>query len=304
MKKEDIKSLIAQVYKNLIEKIDAQTDDINREQVINYLEDVTSSIASLSNDEITAIAHEKSTFKNEYKELANKSLDSYSNTSNKFEKIAKMHEKTISEYTAQSIDISTMTEKFNDIQNHMLNEVSKANNVINSLSKQVKELEQTSNVDPLTKVFNRRALSTYLQPIFLNNKRHYEMHLLMLDLDDFKLINDRFGHIAGDKILIFLANILKKTLRDGDKIFRYGGEEFLIILNRLDEELCKKIVDRVLSLVRNNNLIYKGEKLNVTISVGATKLKNGDTEDSFINRADKALYKAKNNGKNQMQMEL
>jgi diguanylate cyclase (GGDEF)-like protein len=128
--------------------------------------------------------------------------------------------------------------------------------------------------------------------------------MLMLDLDDFKIINDTYGHIAGDKILIFISNILKKTLREVDKIFRYGGEEFIIILNRTDNIFCSKIANRILELIRVNNLVYKGETLHITGSIGTTMFKEGDTPDSFISRADKALYKAKANGKNQIQTEM
>ena len=128
--------------------------------------------------------------------------------------------------------------------------------------------------------------------------------MLILDIDDFKDINDKHGHIAGDKILIFIANILRQTLRDGDKIFRYGGEEFIIVLNRIDDSYCQTITKRLLKLVSDNKLIYKNESLNVTMSVGTTRLVEGDTPDSLISRADKALYKAKRNGKNQIFSEM
>ena len=114
---------------------------------------------------------------------------------------------------------------------------------------------------------------------------------------NFKVINDTYGHIAGDKILIFIANILKKTLRDGDKIFRYGGEEFILILNRLDNIHCLKIASRILELINKNKLIYKGESINVTVSIGTTIYNISDTPDSMIHRADKALYRAKKDGK-------
>jgi len=186
----------------------------------------------------------------------------------------------------------------------MSDEVVKANKIISQLTEQVKTLEETSKLDALAKVFNRRALSSYLDTVCSKEHMKYELHLLMMDIDDFKAINDRYGHIAGDKILIFIANILKKTLRDGDKIFRYGGEEFIIILNRLEKDKCEQVAVRLLELISGNKLIYKGETINVTISIGATMLIKSDTPDSLISRADKALYKAKENGKNQMSSEV
>jgi diguanylate cyclase (GGDEF)-like protein len=185
----------------------------------------------------------------------------------------------------------------------MTEEVTKANEIISTLTQQVKILEEKTNLDPLTKVFNRRALNHYLQTVCSSQNTKFELHLLILDLDDFKNINDRYGHLAGDKVLIFIANILKKTLREGDKVFRYGGEEFVIILNRIDDVLCKKIARRLLDLVESNNLIYKGESLKVTMSMGGTKYLASDTPDSLLSRADAALYKAKSNGKNQFYTE-
>jgi diguanylate cyclase (GGDEF)-like protein len=215
-----------------------------------------------------------------------------------------MHEETLQECHEQHIDLDSITTKFDEIQSHMSEEVKKANEVITQLTKQVKTLEEKSNLDSLTKVFNRRALSTYLEKVCNNEKLPYDMHLLMLDIDDFKNINDMFGHIAGDKILIFIANILRKTIRDGDKVFRYGGEEFIIILNRLEKDKCEQIALRLLELISGNKLIYKGETINVTISIGTTMLVKSDTPDSLISRADKALYRAKENGKNQMCSEV
>ena len=186
----------------------------------------------------------------------------------------------------------------------MNNEVNKANSVITKLTLQVKALEEKTNLDALTKVFNRRALSSYLNDACSNEKSSYNFHVLVLDIDDFKLINDTYGHVAGDKVLIFIANILRKTLREGDKIFRYGGEEFVIILNRVNDLQCKNTSNRLLAIIRENKLIYKGETLKVTMSIGATKFVQGDTPDALIARADSALYRAKRNGKNQLRTEV
>jgi diguanylate cyclase (GGDEF)-like protein len=180
----------------------------------------------------------------------------------------------------------------------MTKEVKKANEVISELSNKVKVLEQTSNLDPLTKVLNRRALISYLKEVCTNKDIPYTLHILMIDIDNFKSINDNYGHITGDKILIFIANILRKALRDGDKIFRFGGEEFTIILNRNSDKESEAIANRLLKLISSNNLIYMGQKISITASIGMTKFIENDTPDSLMGRADKALYKSKNDGKN------
>ena len=180
--------------------------------------------------------------------------------------------------------------------------IKKANEMISELTSKVKTLEKNSKIDALTKIFNRRALDSYVSDICTNKDINYNLHVLMLDIDYFKKVNDKHGHIAGDKILIFISNILRKTLRDGDKIFRYGGEEFTIVLNRNSDEECELISKRLLSLISSNKLIYMGQKISVTVSIGATKLLKEDIPDSLLSRADKALYFSKHNGKNQASM--
>ena len=303
MQNDDLKSLVTQMYDDLLNYIDLE-ENTTKEQVVEYLKDAVSVVENLNDEDLDSIKHAKLTFTNAYKEIANKSLLSYKDTSGKFQELTQMHVETLNECHEPHINLPELTQKFNDIQQHMSDEVLKANSVISQLTEQVKKLEETTQIDALTKVFNRRALIKYLNKICAIKRGNYAPQLLMLDIDDFKKVNDIYGHIAGDKILIFIANILKKTLRDGDKIFRYGGEEFIIILNRIDDQRCKAITLRLLELVRSNKLIYKGKNIQVTTSIGATKYRVGDTPDTFIARADSALYKAKESGKNQMFSEI
>ena len=303
MEKDDLKSLVTQMYENLLENIESQ-DSASKEQVVEYLRDAVEVVSGLNDEQIDSIEHAKEAFNNAYKEIAHKGISSYKHTNERFEELTQMHESTLNACSDEMIDIPAITDKFNEIQSHMTDEVKKANNIIAKLSSQVETLERDSNLDSLTKVFNRRALSTYLSNICTKKGFPYELHLIMLDIDDFKVINDTYGHVAGDKILIFIANILKKTLRDGDKIFRYGGEEFVLILNRIDAIHCHKILNRILELVNKNNLLYKGTSIKVTISIGATVFVEEDSPDSLLSRADKALYRAKEEGKNTIRTEL
>lgn len=303
MKKDDLKSLVTQMYDNLLDNIDSQ-DDANKDQVVEYLRNAIDVVSHLNDDQIGSIEHAKSAFNNAYKEIANKSISSYQHTNEKFQQLSQMHEETLNDCDKGMIDIPKMSTKFNEIQMHMMDEVKKANNIIAKLNSQIETLERDSNLDALTKVFNRRALSTHLSNVCTKKGIPYELHLVILDIDDFKIINDTYGHIAGDKILIFIANILKKTLRDGDKIFRYGGEEFILILNRIDAIHCRKILERLLELVSKNKLLYKGSSIDVTISIGSTVFVEDDTPDSLLERADKAMYAAKKAGKNTIRVEL
>ncbi|MFK5938718.1 MAG: GGDEF domain-containing protein [Sulfurimonas sp.] len=304
MKKKELVSLVDKMCKSLLVIIDEQDSEATLEQVAGYLRESANVIATLNKDKISNIAYTEALFHNAYEDLAKKSITSYKNTNENIKKLSKLHEKTLLECSQDQIDLKSITSKFNEIQIHMSNEVTKANEIITKLTSQVKNLEEKTNLDAMTKVFNRRALSSYLDNICSHKKLPFNLHLLILDIDDFKNVNDTYGHLAGDKVLIFIANTLKKTLRDGDKIFRYGGEEFIIILNRTDYTHCKNTTNRLIKLIRDNKLIYKGNDIQATISVGATKFREGDEPDSLIARADKALYKAKANGKNQLYTEI
>jgi diguanylate cyclase len=303
MQKDELKSLVTQMYEELLATIDSEKN-ATKDQVVEFLENASVSIAAINETELDSTEHAKTAFTNAYKEIAKKSLSSYKNTNCRFEELTLMQQETISECADNHIDFPSIKDKFDEIQAHMNDEVKKANQIITKLTKQVQELEESSNLDPLTKVFNRRALTSYLSKICEKKEISHEFHLLILDIDDFKQVNDTYGHIAGDKILIFIANILRKTLRDGDKVFRYGGEEFVITLNRIDSATCYDISSRILKLINSNKLIYKGSSLNVTMSIGATKFHTGDTPEAIINRADIALYRSKKNGKNQMNTEI
>ncbi len=303
MKKDDLKSLVTQVYNNILHNIDTN-NETTKKDIADALKHASDTLHTISNSRVDSVEQAKAILANSYKELAKKSLLSYKSTNDSFEKITKEHQETLSQHQNELIDYPSIKNKFDALQNNMSDEVKKANELITKLSKEVRELERNSNLDPLTKVFNKGALDKYLEKICNKGYIKHELHLLILDVDDFKQINDLHGHIAGDKVLMYLTKLLRNTLRDGDKLFRFGGEEFVIILNRVEEKSCLEITQHILNLVRSNRLIYKGKSLSVTISIGATSYHEGDTPTTLIERADRALYVSKNSGKNQMNVEM
>lgn len=303
MQNDDLKFLVSQLHNHLITLIDEE-EHATKEQLLEHLQNTISTIKTMDDDDIDSSEHTKEVFLNAYKAISQQSLSSYEDTNGRFKELTHKHEETLTEYQDQEINFSVISQKFTEIHNDMNEEVKKANKTIQDLNHQLKTLEEESTVDALTKVYNRRALISYLEKMCQKNDTNFQPHLLMLDIDDFKAVNDTYGHIAGDKILIYIANILKKTLRDGDKIFRYGGEEFVVVLNRIEHEMCKTITNRLLKLIQSNTLIYKGHNIRVTASIGATIYKKNDTPDTLISRADKALYKAKNSGKNKLHADV
>ncbi|MFV0250487.1 MAG: PleD family two-component system response regulator [Rickettsia aeschlimannii] len=168
------------------------------------------------------------------------------------------------------------------------------------------DLEQSVNLaakDGLTGLFNRRYFDIHLkQMIEKANKESIKLYLLMCDIDNFKYINDTYGHQAGDKVLTIVSRILKNTLRVTDLIARFGGEEFTILLTDIDISKAIETAERVRVKIEYMDFYIEDqiEPLKNTISIGVTKYKKEESIESFIERADKAMYEAKTTGKNKV----
>lgn len=162
------------------------------------------------------------------------------------------------------------------------------------------EYEQLSVTDPLTGLLNRRYLEERIAEEIVRSKRHrFSLSLMMLDVDEFKSYNDRYGHVAGDTALRTVADILKETLRGADVAARYGGEEFAILLPQTSAEEAAQIGERIRGRVERAE--FPNRK--VTISVGVAACSHEvDTPRDLISAADVALYAAKNGGRNNVQI--
>lgn len=171
--------------------------------------------------------------------------------------------------------------------------------------KQVNEkLETLSNTDPLTGLFNRRYFFNILEREFERTKRYNRaLSLLMVDIDFFKSVNDKCGHLVGDKVLTVVSRVLKTDLRKIDSCARYGGEEFVILLPETDIIGAESVGKRYLTEIREQDLsdICKEIK-NTTVSVGIVCLPDDaiKTTDVFLKAADDALYTAKKSGRNKL----
>jgi diguanylate cyclase (GGDEF)-like protein len=160
-----------------------------------------------------------------------------------------------------------------------------------------------SITDDLTGCFNRRKLNDDLKEE-LNRAKRYgkKLSLFMADIDWFKEYNDLHGHQKGDKVLIKLVQVLSYNIRFNDKLYRYGGEEFVVLLPETGEKQAKEVAEKLRSIVAENK--FKGAEksqpnLIVSISIGAASYpKNGTSSVEIINAADSALYEAKRSGKN------
>jgi len=304
MKKDAAKSMLTELHDEILQQLDLQDDEIDEIEIIDFLHDTANALYNNDFKYPVDLYSQRLDLEEDYKLVAKQSLSSYSESHEKFTELTKAQQIVLEKINAVSKGPSELSAHFNKIHLHLNDELHKANALINQLINRVNVLENKASIDPLTKVNNRRALDTHLDEIAALDKRDHPimMHLLMLDVDDFKHVNDTYGHLVGDKVLVLLATLVKKTLRDGDKVFRYGGEEFVIILNRTTQEGCKNVSNRILRLVRDHRLSLKDEEINVTVSIGATQFKDGDTPESALQRADKALYLAKKSGKDQLKV--
>jgi two-component system, cell cycle response regulator len=167
------------------------------------------------------------------------------------------------------------------------------------------EMERLANYDLLTGLYNRRAIMSKLDEHIKCGRRYREqISLLMLDIDDFKQINDRYGHIWGDNTLAKVATLLRTSIRETDIAGRYGGDEFIIILPYTDLKYSHMIAERVRKTVQLTKIEKSDEEsFCVTLSGGVSTWADNDDSYSLISRADTALYKAKNNGRNKIEAE-
>jgi len=159
-----------------------------------------------------------------------------------------------------------------------------------------KRLEELSTKDSLTQLYNRLKFDQELAKWIANSRRYnFELSLIMLDIDDFKNINDNYGHLVGDSVLTEAAQLLSHQVRETDVLARWGGEEFIILLPYLGLEKALATAQRLQKAIANTSFGAVGT---VAFSMGVTALYDEDDSQTFINRADKLLYKGKKAGKN------
>lgn len=176
-----------------------------------------------------------------------------------------------------------------------------SNQAVNAL--RVRELEKMALLDNLTQLANRNYLERELHSRFEEKKRHHvPFGILFMDIDHFKNVNDTYGHDAGDAVLKFVANTFVANARPFDLYGRWGGEEFIGVIRNIGGEDLERLGNRQRLLVEHAYVVHGGEKLRVTVSIGATLAEEGDTIDGLIKRADTLLYESKEGGRNRLTM--
>jgi diguanylate cyclase (GGDEF)-like protein len=170
-----------------------------------------------------------------------------------------------------------------------------------SLESAVFEAEHLATHDLLTGTLNRRVIVPALnEQISLCKRKGIAACVVMIDLDRFKLVNDKYGHLVGDDVLRMLAKRINSMIRDIDKFGRYGGEEFLLLLPHTTIDLGLKMMERIREDIASAPWSEIAQGVHMTISCGVTEIKPSDIDLDVIARADQALYEAKHKGRNRV----
>jgi diguanylate cyclase len=181
----------------------------------------------------------------------------------------------------------------------LTNRISDMEQETENLREQVAKEHNSAVRDALTKIPNRLAYEERIHSEIERCKRYKSpMAFVVWDIDHFKGINDHYGHIAGDKVLAVIAEVLRQNLRAADFIARYGGEEFVVIMPETEIDQAEKGCEKIRLAIENCNFHYRDTSVPITASCGYTAYQNDDSKESLFERADKALYKAKQTGRN------
>ena len=187
----------------------------------------------------------------------------------------------------------------------MREDLEESKRTTSKLTQLLEQVESKAMIDPLTQVFNRGTYNMEIAQMIKEFKRYKNpAALIIIDIDHFKTFNDDYGHKVGDAVLVLVASVIKGAVRDTDMVFRYGGEEFVVLLNKLDLKNALTVAEKVRAQIESHHLPNKANILNVTVSIGLSCFKEGDVESSIFERADKALYQGKQNGRNRVEQLL
>jgi len=164
------------------------------------------------------------------------------------------------------------------------------------------QLQEMAVRDPLTELYNRRYLQDALELEFAHPERSkLPVAILMMDSDHLKVINDKFGHKAGDDFLVYISQTIQKSIRTGDIACRYGGDEFVVVLSNVTENIALGRAEKLRKRIASHYIIHRNEKVSISVSIGIAMFPaHGTVGEVLLQKADLALYEAKREGKNRV----
>jgi diguanylate cyclase (GGDEF)-like protein len=277
----------------------------------NYQVEFNELLENQMSDELTGAMYTQESISinvNKYLEIAQMALESFLQSNQEISQVMKEHTQRTSPPHGYTDDYLTkncikIVENLAQLDTQMSEALLKAHDKINNLTQSIELLTQENRIDPLTKFYNRKELFKDLISIIgslhNNDAAASDCYLLMIDLDDFKAINDTNSHLAGDKTLVYVARTIQSIIRNTDRAYRFGGDEFILVLNRTTLNVAQSIAEKIRSGIEKARLFYENKEIRITVSIGVSKLSDKEFETSLL-RADKALYEAKKQSKNQV----
>jgi len=230
-------------------------------------------------------------------ELQKSLKESYEQASIKEQRITELQKKEAKENFIASLllELLTLVRDLKRENESFLKKVEAQQKVINELKSKLEKVEAEANLDPLTDLFNRRSLERALEEFFtLCKQSKMSFSLVLIDLDDFKYVNDNYGHHVGDLVLAKVAKVLRTNMRAKDIVGRWGGDEFVAIMPNTDLENAKKIVERIKSQLGKMEILAEGRRFKISISAGVVQCgENFQSWLDMIKEADRLMYEEK-----------
>lgn len=168
------------------------------------------------------------------------------------------------------------------------------------LERENNQLTEIANYDPLTRLLNRRSMTEIMRKLFAQEQQTNEKFcLVMIDIDDFKRVNDTYGHMVGDQVLLMVSELISKSIREEDYVCRWGGEEILLLI-MAEAPNTQKTAERIRKDIQEAFVVANGDEIRVTVTMGVAQYHDEVSIRELINEADEKLYYGKNHGKNQV----
>ncbi|UXY15050.1 GGDEF domain-containing protein [Chitiniphilus purpureus] len=207
-------------------------------------------------------------------------------------------------------DVEALLEDIISSTHNLHASVSSSHEDISAIRESVKHIEEDlafnrkmMEQDPLTGTLNRQGLDHLLsREVKRAHRSDGKLCAVLFDLDDFKQINDRFGHLVGDQVLVHVANLARAVLRETDLLIRYGGEEFLVLLPETDLPGASFMVDRMRLVASKSAFMHHNQRVEISFSTGIAKLNPDENGRALVLRADEALYRAKHTGRGRVEI--
>lgn len=307
-------SLDDQAYKQIIDSTISMLVKIKnyvigeQKEMENFLADITNQLNILEGHAVQVSDNQKQAreSRNLFSDSIDQQVDNIKQSSEQATELPSL-QNTINEYL-QELSLQLIKYKEADESLHM-----KSQEKLDSMSERLQDLEQEAEClrqnlkvahdnaqrDTLTGLPNRLAYEERLKLEMGRWKRHKQaLSLIIWDIDFFKSINDTFGHKAGDNTLVLVAQLIQKGCRKTDFVARFGGEEFIMLLSETNVEQAKDLAEKIRLNIEKSGFNHHGKSISLTISAGISEFIDGDSDDGVFERADKALYQSKQEGRN------